>query len=144
MLLSTHSGSVATHSLTTTCSRTIRVASRQALYPPSREHAPDGCSMTSMSFARWSIFPSPLPPFGTCNNSVKCCYSCTCPILILTEHARSSRNSIMGGECPTSKESPYRVSCIIEALVKQKKNASAQGSLKFREVSNSFWEGTWR
>ena len=25
-----------------------------------------------------------------------------------------------------------------------KKNASAQGSLKFREVSNSFWEGTRR
>ena len=24
------------------------------------------------------------------------------------------------------------------------KNASAQGSLKFREVSNSFWEGTRR
>ena len=69
MLLSTHSGSVATHSLTTTCSRTIRVASRQALYPPSREHAPYGCSMTSMSFARWSIFPSPLPPFGNYNNS---------------------------------------------------------------------------
>ena len=27
---------------------------------------------------------------------------------------------------------------------KTKKNASAQGSLKFREVSNSFWEGTRR
>ena len=26
----------------------------------------------------------------------------------------------------------------------KKKNASAQGSLKFREVSNSFWEGTRR
>ena len=25
---------------------------------------------------------------------------------------------------------------------KNKTNASAQGSLKFREVSNSFWEGT--
>ena len=25
-----------------------------------------------------------------------------------------------------------------------KKNTSAQGSLKFREVSNSFWEGTRR
>ena len=49
-----------------------------------------------------------------------------------------------GGECPTLRESPYRVSCIIEALVKQTKNASAQGSLKFREVSNSFWEGTRR
>ena len=47
------------------------------------------------------------------------------------------------GEGPTSRESPYRVSCTFEALVKQK-NASAQGSLKFREVSNSFWEGTRR
>ena len=27
---------------------------------------------------------------------------------------------------------------------KTKKNASAQGSLKFKEVSNSFWEGTRR
>ena len=26
----------------------------------------------------------------------------------------------------------------------KKKEASAQGSLKFREVSNSFWEGTMR
>ena len=47
------------------------------------------------------------------------------------------------GEGPTSRESPYRVSCTFEALAKQKK-ASAQGSLKFREVSNSFWEGTRR
>ena len=33
------------------------------------------------------------------------------------------------------------------ALLKRsqsKKNASAQGSLKFREVSNSFWEATRR
>ena len=30
------------------------------------------------------------------------------------------------------------------ALYKKKKSASAQGSLKFREVSNSFWEGTRR
>ena len=42
----------------------------------------------------------------------------------------------MGGECPTSRESPSHVSCSFEALAKQKKNASAQGSLKFREVSN--------
>ena len=49
----------------------------------------------------------------------------------------------MGGRVPTSRESPYRVSCTFEALAKQK-NASAQGSLKFREVSNSFWEGTRR
>ena len=31
-----------------------------------------------------------------------------------------------------------------EVLAKQKKNSSAEGSLKFREVSNSFWEGTRR
>ena len=48
------------------------------------------------------------------------------------------------GEGPTSRESPYRVSCIFKELAKQKKNASAQGSLKLREVSNSFWEGTRR
>ena len=45
------------------------------------------------------------------------------------------------GEGPTLRESPYRVSCNFEALAKQTKKASAQGSLKFREVSNSFWEG---
>ena len=48
------------------------------------------------------------------------------------------------GEGPTSRESPYRDSCTFEVLAKKKKNASAQGSLKFREVSNSFWEGTRR
>ena len=48
------------------------------------------------------------------------------------------------GEGPTSRESPYRVSCTFEALAKQKTTTSAQGSLKFREVSNSFWEGTRR
>ena len=48
------------------------------------------------------------------------------------------------GEGPTSRESPYCVSGTFEALAKQKKNASAQGSLKFREVSSSFWEGTRR
>ena len=42
-----------------------------------------------------------------------------------------------------SRESPYRVSCTFKALA-NKKNASAQGSLKCREVSNSFWEGTRR
>ena len=35
------------------------------------------------------------------------------------------------GEGPTSRESPNRVNCIFEVLAKQnKKNASAQGSLK--------------
>ena len=48
------------------------------------------------------------------------------------------------GEGPTSRESPYRVCCTFEALAKQNKNSSAQGSLKSREVSNSFWEGTRR
>ena len=48
------------------------------------------------------------------------------------------------GEGPTLRESPYRVSCTFEALAKQKKIASAQGSLKFREVSNGFREGTRR
>ena len=51
------------------------------------------------------------------------------------------------GEGPTSRESPYRDSYTFEALAKKKKKnkfASAQGSLKFREVSNSFWEGTRR
>ena len=48
------------------------------------------------------------------------------------------------GEDLTSRESPYHVSCIFEALAKQKKKASAQGSLKFKEVSNSFCEGTRR
>ena len=48
------------------------------------------------------------------------------------------------GEGPTSRESPYSVSCTFEALAKQKKNASVQGSLKFGEVFNNFWEGTRR
>ena len=47
-------------------------------------------------------------------------------------------------EGPTSRESPYRVSCTFEMLAKKKKKASAQGSLKFREVSNGFQEGTRR
>ena len=53
----------------------------------------------------------------------------------------------MGGEGPTLRESPYRVSCIFEARAKQQqqqKNAPAQSSLKLREMSNSFWEGTRR
>ena len=54
------------------------------------------------------------------------------------------RTSKSWGECPTSRESPYRVSCSFEVLAKQTKNASVQGSLKCREVSNSFWEGTRR
>ena len=45
------------------------------------------------------------------------------------------------GEGPTSRESPYGVCCTFEALAKQKKKASAQGSLKLREVSK---EGTRR
>ena len=49
-----------------------------------------------------------------------------------------------GGGCPPLRESPYRVSCIFEVLAKQKQNSSAQGSLKFRKVSNRFWEGTRR
>ena len=57
-------------------------------------------------------------------------------------HVASEIQSWVKG--PTSRESPYRVSCTFEALAKQKKNASTQGSLKFREVSNSFWEGTRR
>ena len=48
------------------------------------------------------------------------------------------------GEGPTSRESPYCVSCTFETLAKQKKNASAQGSSKFREVFNRFWKGTRR
>ena len=52
-----------------------------------------------------------------------------------------------GGEGPKSRESPCRVTCFFQALAKQNKTtttkkSSAQGSLKFREVSNSFWEGT--
>ena len=59
---------------------------------------------------------------------------------------RVASESQSWGEGPTSRESPYRVSCTFEALAKkkQKKNASAQGSLKFREVSNGFREGTRR
>ena len=62
--------------------------------------------------------------------------------LILTEHVRSFRNSIMGGGSNIEGES---LSCQLtfEALAKQK-NASAQGSLKFLKVSNSFWKGTRR
>ena len=62
--------------------------------------------------------------------------------LILTEHARSSSNSIMG-EGPTAGRVPI-VSAALSKRSQNKKKASAQGSLKFREVSNSFWEGTRR
>ena len=36
------------------------------------------------------------------------------------------------------------MSAALSKRLQNKKNASAQGSLKFREVSNSFWEGTRR
>ena len=36
------------------------------------------------------------------------------------------------------------MSAALSKRSQNKKNASAQGSLKFREVSNSFWEGTRR
>ena len=36
------------------------------------------------------------------------------------------------------------MSTAISKRSQNKKKASAQGSLKFREVSNSFWEGTRR
>ena len=36
------------------------------------------------------------------------------------------------------------MSAALSKCAQNKKNASAQGSLKFREVSNSFWEGTRR
>ena len=57
--------------------------------------------------------------------------------------ARSFRNSIMGGGSNVEGES---LSCQLHfrSARKTKKNAPAQGSLKFREVSNSFWEGTRR
>ena len=63
--------------------------------------------------------------------------------LILIEHARSSSNSIMGGVSNIEGES---LSCQLHvgSACKTEKNASAQGSLMFREVSNSFWEGTRR
>ena len=66
-----------------------------------------------------------------------------CDTSILTEHARSSRNSIMGGGSNIDGES---LSCQLHfrSARKTKKNASAQGSLKLREVSKSFWEGTRR
>ena len=43
-----------------------------------------------------------------------------------------------------SRESPHHVSCIFEALAKQKKMLLRKVGLKFSEVSNSFWEGTRR
>ena len=36
------------------------------------------------------------------------------------------------------------MSAALSKRSQNKKNSSAQGSLKFREVSNSFWEGTRR
>ena len=36
------------------------------------------------------------------------------------------------------------VSAALSKRLQKKKNASAQGSLKFREVSNCFWEATRR
>ena len=63
--------------------------------------------------------------------------------LILTKHAGSFRNSIMGGGSNVEGESlPCQLH--FQSARKTKKNASAQGSLKFREVSNGFQEGTKR
>ena len=63
--------------------------------------------------------------------------------MILTKHARSFRNLIMGGGSNVEGES---LSCQLHfrSARKTKKNASAQSSLKFREVSNGFREGTRR
>ena len=36
------------------------------------------------------------------------------------------------------------MSAVLSKRLQNKKNAPAQGSLKFRELSNSFWEGTRR
>ena len=36
------------------------------------------------------------------------------------------------------------MSAALSKRSQNKKNVSAQGSLKFREVSSSFWEGSWR
>ena len=63
--------------------------------------------------------------------------------LILTKHARSFSNSIMGGGSQRRGRVPI-VSAALSKRSQNKKNASAQGSLKFRDVSNSFREGTRR
>ena len=47
------------------------------------------------------------------------------------------------GEDPTSGAVPF-VSATLSKRLKNKRNSSAQGSLEFREVSNSFWEDTRR
>ena len=44
------------------------------------------------------------------------------------------------GEDPTSGRVPF----VSATLSKRLRNSSAQGSLEFREVSNSFWEDTRR
>ena len=49
----------------------------------------------------------------------------------------------MGGGSSNQGESPL-CRLYFRSARKTKKNASAQGSLKFREVSNSFWGGTRR
>ena len=69
--------------------------------------------------------------------------------LILTKHARSFKNSIMGGGGGGGEGSNVEGESLpcqlhFRSARKTKKKASAQGSLKFREVSNSFWEGTRR
>ena len=63
--------------------------------------------------------------------------------LIFSEHVCSFRNLIMGGGSNIEEES---LVCQLHfrSARKTEKNASAQGSLKFRAVSNSFWEGTRR
>ena len=47
------------------------------------------------------------------------------------------------GEGPNRGRVPI-VSAALSKRSQKKKNASAQGSLKFRDMSNSFWEGTRR
>ena len=55
---------------------------------------------------------------------VLCCYSCTCPIwgrgnLWFLPSMRIASEIQSWGEGPTSRESPYRLSCNFEALAKQ-------------------------
>ena len=52
-------------------------------------------------------------------------------------------NLIMGGG--SNNEGEFLLCQLhLQSARKTKKSTSAQGSLKFREVSNSFWEGTRR
>ena len=76
-----------------------------------------------------------------------CCYRCMCSIwgrgtFDLSQACMLPQEFNNGGRVQRWGRVPSMSAVFSNRLQNRKKNASAQGSLKFRDVSNSFWECT--